>query len=133
MSALAPAPAPAPPTATRTAARPPRPRTLSAFRSGPFTYGLLVILSAIFMVPLVFVISIALASDTSVSSGQLTIFPRDWQFSNFVKIFQTSLPVGSFLLNSVIISLTSAPYAPIFCTGHAPTVLGISDRFSSPA
>ena len=53
--------------------RPARPRTLSAFRSGPFT-GLLVILSAIFMVPLVFVISIALASDTSVSSGQLTIF-----------------------------------------------------------
>lgn len=89
-------------------ARPPRPRTLSAFRSGPFTYGLLVILSAIFMVPLVFVISIALASDASVSTGQLTILPRDWEFSNFVKIFQTSLPVGSFLINSVIISVTSA-------------------------
>lgn len=88
--------------------RPPRPRTLSAFRSGPFTYGLLVILSAIFMVPLVFVISIALASDASVSTGQLTILPRDWEFSNFVKIFQTSLPVGSFLINSVIISVTSA-------------------------
>ena len=106
MSTIAPAPTPA--TTGHGATRPARPRTLSAFRSGPFTYGLLVILSAIFMVPLVFVISIALASDTSVSSGQLTIFPRDWQFSNFVKIFQTSLPVGSFLLNSVIISLTSA-------------------------
>lgn len=102
------APAPAPPTATRTAGRPQRPRTLSAFRSGPFTYGLLVILSAIFMVPLVFVISIALSTDTTVSSGQLTVLPRDWQFSNFVRIFQTSLPVGSFLVNSVIISVTSA-------------------------
>jgi multiple sugar transport system permease protein len=89
-------------------ARPPPPRTLSAFRSGPLTYGLLVILSAIFMVPLVFVVSIALSSDTTVSTGQLSIIPRDFEFSNFVKIFQTSLPVGSFLVNSVIISVTSA-------------------------
>ena len=102
------APAPTPPTATRTAGRPSRPRTLTAFRSGPFTYGLLVIMSAIFMVPLVFVISIALASDTTVTSGQLSVLPRDWEFSNFVRIFQTSLPVGSFLVNSVIISVTSA-------------------------
>lgn len=102
------APAPAPPTATRTASRPRRPRTLSAFRSGPFTYGLLVIMSTIFMVPLIFVISIALSADTTVSSGQLTVLPRDWEFANFVKIFQTSLPVGSFLVNSVIISVTSA-------------------------
>lgn len=102
------APAPAPPTATRTAGRPSRPRTLTAFRSGPVTYGLLVIMSAIFMVPLVFVISIALSSDTTVTSGQLSVLPRDWEFSNFVRIFQTSLPVGSFLVNSVIISVTSA-------------------------
>ena len=102
------APAPTPPTATRTAGWPSRPRTLTAFRSGPFTYGLLVIMSAIFMVPLVFVISIALSSDTTVTSGQLSVLPRDWEFSNFVRIFQTSLPVGSFLVNSVIISVTSA-------------------------
>lgn len=102
------APAPTPPTATRTAGRPSRPRTLTAFRSGPVTYGLLVIMSAIFMVPLVFVISIALSSDTTVTSGQLSVLPRDWEFSNFVRIFQTSLPVGSFLVNSVIISVTSA-------------------------
>lgn len=106
MTAMAPAPAPA--TATRTAGRPARPRTLSAFRSGPLTYGLLVIMSTIFMVPLIFVISIALSADTTVSSGQLTVLPRDWEFANFVKIFQTSLPVGSFLVNSVIISVTSA-------------------------
>ncbi|GAA1326554.1 carbohydrate ABC transporter permease [Brachybacterium sp. NBEC-018] len=90
------------------AARRTRPRTLSAFRGGPFTYGMLVILSAIFMVPLVFVVSIALASDSTVSTGQLTILPRDWQFSNFVEIFRTSLPVGRFMINSVIIAVTSA-------------------------
>jgi multiple sugar transport system permease protein len=98
-----------PPAATPVGrSRPSRPRTLSAFRSGPFTYGMLVILSAIFMVPLVFVVSIALASDSTVSTGQLTIIPRDFRFANFVDIFRTSLPVGSFLINSVIISVTSA-------------------------
>ena len=29
-------------------------------------------------------------------------------------------------------SLNSTPYAPIFCTGAAPTVPGIKDKFSSP-
>jgi multiple sugar transport system permease protein len=101
-------PAPAAPASVAGRARPPRPRTLSAFRSGPLTYGLLVILSAIFTVPLVFVVSIALSSDTTVSTGQLSIFRGTSQFSNFVKIFETSLPVGSFLVNSVIIALTSA-------------------------
>jgi len=81
---------------------------MHAFRSGPLTYGMLVILSAIFMVPLVFVVSIALSSDATVSTGQLTILPRDWRFDNFVRIFRTSLPVGSFIVNSVIISVTSA-------------------------
>ena len=124
MTAMAPAPAPA--TATRTAARPSRPRTLSAFRSGPFTYGLLVIMSTIFMVPLIFVISIALSADTTVSSGQLTVLPRDWEFANFVKIFQTSLPVGSFLVNSVIISVTSAIAWILFVVIMAFTALAFA-------
>ena len=107
MSAMTPAPT-APTAVGGGRARPTRPRTLSAFRSGPLTYGLLVILSAIFTVPLVFVVSIALSSDATVSTGQLSILPRDFEFSNFVKIFQTSLPVGSFLVNSVIIAVSSA-------------------------
>ena len=106
MSAMTPAPTAPAPVAGRT--RPPRPRTLSTFRSGPLTYGLLVILSAIFTIPLVFVVSIALSSDTTVSTGQLSILPRDFEFSNFVDIFRTSLPVGSFLVNSVIIAVSSA-------------------------
>ena len=106
MSAMTPAPTAPAPVAGRT--RPPRPHTLSAFRSGPLTYGLLVILSAIFTIPLVFVVSIALSSDTTVSTGQLSILPRDFEFSNFVDIFRTSLPVGSFLVNSVIIAVSSA-------------------------
>lgn len=108
MSATAPAPAPEQAAVAGPPPRPSRPRALSAFRSGPFTYGLLVILSAIFMVPLVFVISIALSTDTTVSTGQLTILPRDWHVQNFVEIFRTSLPVGRFMINSVIIAVTSA-------------------------
>ena len=30
------------------------------------------------------------------------------------------------------LSLSSTPYAPIFCMGDAPTSPGISDRFSTP-
>lgn len=107
MSAMTPAPT-APTAVGGGRARPTHARTLSAFRSGLLTYGLLVILSAIFTVPLVFVVSIALSSDATVSTGQLSILPRDFEFSNFVKIFQTSLPVGSFLVNSVIIAVSSA-------------------------
>lgn len=85
-----------------------RPRTLKAFRAGPGTYAFLTIASVIFMVPLIFVISISLSSDARISSGQLTIFPREFAWENFVNIFQTSLPVGKFFINSVIISVTSA-------------------------
>ena len=31
-----------------------------------------------------------------------------------------------------IVSLASEPYAPIFCTGAAPTLPGMSERFSIP-
>lgn len=85
-----------------------RPRTLKAFRAGPGTYALLTIGSAIFMVPLIFVVSISLSTDQTVSSGQLSVIPREFHWQNFVDIFATTLPVGQFFINSVIISVTSA-------------------------
>ena len=91
-----------------TALRSRRPRTLKAFRAGAGTYALLTIGSAIFMVPLIFVISISLSSDQTVSSGQLSVIPREFHWENFVNIFTTTLPVGKFFINSVIISVTSA-------------------------
>lgn len=108
LTSSAPVPAAAGSSLTPASPRRRRPRTLKAFKAGPGVYAFLTIASIIFMVPLIFVVSIALSTDGRVSSGQLTIFPRDFEFENFVNIFQTSLPVGKFFLNSVIISVTSA-------------------------
>src|SRR5690625_6798307 len=60
------------------------------------------------MVPLIFVVSISLSTDQTVSSGQLSVIPREFHWQNFVDIFATTLPVGQFFINSVIISVTSA-------------------------
>jgi multiple sugar transport system permease protein len=81
---------------------------LKAFRSTPLTYATLVIASAIFFVPLVFVLSIALSSDPTVNTGRFTILPTEWHWENFIRIFHTTLPVGNFVINSVIISVFSA-------------------------
>lgn len=83
-------------------------RVLKAFKAGPMTYALLTIASAIFTIPLLFVFSIALSSDQTVSSGQLTVIPREFHWENFANIFETSLPVGQFIINSVIIAGLSA-------------------------
>src|SRR5690625_7402254 len=70
-----------------------RPRTLKAFRAGPGTYALLTIGSAIFMVPLIFVVSISMSTDLTVSSGQLSVLPRAFHWQSFVDLFASTLHV----------------------------------------
>jgi multiple sugar transport system permease protein len=80
-------------------------RSARAFRATPFTYATLIVVSAILSAPLVFVVSIALASDQTVNAGAFTVIPREFHWENFSRVFSTDLPMGRFLLNSVIISL----------------------------
>jgi multiple sugar transport system permease protein len=84
-------------------------RSLKAFKAGPGTYAALTVASVIFMVPLIFVVSISLASDRTINSGAMTILPHEFEWENFVNIFQTSLPVGKFLVNSLIFARLRAP------------------------
>lgn len=71
-------------------------RTVRAFRATPFTYATLIVVSAILSVPLVFVVSIALASDQSVTANAFTIIPREFHWENFTRVFGTDLPcIGS--------------------------------------
>lgn len=77
---------------------------LRAFRTTPFTYAALTVVSAVLSVPLVFVVSIALASDRTVNANTFTIIPHEFHWENFARVFGTELPMGTFLLNSVIIS-----------------------------
>ncbi|OAH10197.1 carbohydrate ABC transporter permease [Streptomyces jeddahensis] len=83
------------------------PRVLRVFRATPFTYATLIIVSAILSTPLVFVVSIALASDHTVAANSFTIFPSEFHWENFTRVFGTDLPMGRFLLNSLIISVGS--------------------------
>ncbi|MET8975379.1 carbohydrate ABC transporter permease [Streptomyces sp. NPDC004539] len=78
-----------------------------AFRATPFTYGTLLIVAAILSTPLVFVGSIALSSDATVNANTFTVIPREFHWDNFTRVFGTELPMGTFLLNSVLISLFS--------------------------
>ncbi|MBT2533556.1 carbohydrate ABC transporter permease [Arthrobacter sp. ISL-48] len=81
---------------------------LKVYKSTAFTYAGLLIASSIFFAPLVFVVSIALSSDQTVSTGSFSLIPTEFRWDNFVRIFQTQQPVGNFVLNSVIISVLSA-------------------------
>jgi multiple sugar transport system permease protein len=81
-----------------------RDRVVGVFRATPFTYATLIIVSAVLCVPLVFVVSIALSSDQTVNANTFTIFPHEFGWDNFARVFGTELPMQRFLLNSMIIS-----------------------------
>ncbi|MFE6619937.1 carbohydrate ABC transporter permease [Streptomyces sp. NPDC057740] len=81
--------------------------TVRAFRATPFTYATLIIVAAILTMPLVFFGSIALSSDATVNTNSFTLFPTEFHWENFTRVFGSELPMGRFLINSVIISLCS--------------------------
>ncbi|MFD6136445.1 carbohydrate ABC transporter permease [Isoptericola sp. NPDC056618] len=84
-------------------------RTLKAFKATPVTYAVLLIVSAVFFVPLILMVSIALASDQTSAQNAFTVIPTEFLWSNFSDVFTaTGLPVGRFVLNSVIIATLSA-------------------------
>lgn len=101
----------APPLSTdsTTKAMAPKPRTLAAFRPSPLTYGILIIVSTVFFVPFILMVSISLASTQTVGTNMFTVIPREFEWSNFTEVFTaTGLPVGRFVINSVIIATLSA-------------------------
>jgi len=86
-----------------------RARTLRAFTASPLTYGVLLVVSAVFFVPFVLMVSISLASDQTSATNMFTIIPTEFRWTNFTDVFtETGLPVGRFVLNSVTIATLSA-------------------------
>jgi multiple sugar transport system permease protein len=84
-------------------------RTIAAFKASPATYAVLLIISAVFFVPFILMISIALASDQTSAQNMFTVIPHEFVWKNFTEVFTaTGLPVGRFVLNSVIIASLSA-------------------------
>jgi multiple sugar transport system permease protein len=65
------------------------------------TYAILTFLSVLLGTPLLYVMSIALASDETTYLAKFTLIPHEFHFDNFVKIFQMDLSFGRFFLNSL--------------------------------
>jgi multiple sugar transport system permease protein len=66
-------------------------------------YILLIILGLITVLPLLYMISLALQSDAEAFAGNPVIIPADPQWSNFIRLFEAA-PFGRFLLNSFIMA-----------------------------
>lgn len=66
-------------------------------------YLILILLSAAFIIPFVYMVSIALASDATANRSAYTIFPHEFEFKNIIRIF-TEGNVGIWLRNSLFLT-----------------------------
>lgn len=74
------------------------------FSVGKFLkYLFLILLSIVFIIPFIYMISIALASDYTANTASFTIFPHEFQFDNFVRIFKEG-QVPVWVKNSLILT-----------------------------
>ncbi|GAA3474488.1 carbohydrate ABC transporter permease [Nonomuraea roseola] len=67
-------------------------------------YATLTVLAAVFTAPLLFMVSMSLSSDATSARAEFSLWPTEWEFGNFVTAFTSDLPMGSFLLNSLILT-----------------------------
>ena len=65
------------------------------------TYAILTALSGLLSAPLLYVFSIALASDETTYLAKFTFIPHEFHFENFIRIFQLDLNFSRFFLNSL--------------------------------
>jgi len=66
-------------------------------------YLLLITISSILILPFIYMISIALASDATSTKMTFTLFPREWQFSNFLRVYSDPR-LFTWLKNSAVIT-----------------------------
>lgn len=76
-----------------------------------FVYIILLLIACLLIIPFLYMISIALASQSTNIRQTFTILPREFYFSNFVDLFKDSFsgdkPVGLWFLNSMFIVVLS--------------------------
>lgn len=72
-------------------------------RSLAIRYAVLTVVSAVLLSPLVFMVSMALSSDQTSREMTFTFFPSEFHVENFITAFTSGLPIGQFLINSVVI------------------------------
>ncbi len=81
--------------------------TIEPVHSRATRYAILTVVSAILMAPLVFMVSIALSSDRTSKQMSFSFLPTEFHLGNFVRAFTSDLPMGQFLINSILIVVFS--------------------------
>lgn len=66
-------------------------------------YAVLVVLGLVTVLPLLYMIVLALQSDGDVQSGDPVLWPSDPQWGNFTRLFEAA-PFGRFFLNSLVMA-----------------------------
>jgi len=66
-------------------------------------YVVLVVLGLVTVLPLLYMVSLALQSDAEAFAGTPVIIPADPQWTNFARLFEAA-PFGRFFLNSLIVA-----------------------------
>lgn len=79
------------------------------------SHVILLLASLLFMIPFVYMISISLASDSSVVLAQYTLIPREFHFENYINIFKDT-KVDVWLWNSVVITVANTLLTLISCS-----------------
>lgn len=67
------------------------------------TYAILTVLCSLLAAPIMYVFSIALASDATTVKAAFTFIPQEFEFANFIRIFQMDMNFGQFIINSLIL------------------------------
>lgn len=68
-----------------------------------FGYGFIILLCATTVLPLLYMVSLALQSNQEIYAGEPVLWPASPQFDNFVTLFERA-PFGRFFLNSMIMA-----------------------------
>ena len=86
-------------------------KNISHFRK-LIIYAVLIFFSILFLIPFVYMISIAFASDATANKAAYTIFPHEFEIGNFIRIF-TESDVPIWLGNSLILTIANTVFTLI--------------------
>jgi multiple sugar transport system permease protein len=67
------------------------------------SYSILTSLGALMVAPFIYMISVSLTSDATTTKMDFHLLPREFVFSNFLRVFDSDIGLGHFLLNSCVI------------------------------
>ena len=94
------------------------------------THLMLLITSALLIIPFIFMFSISLAGDSSVVLAKYTLIPTEFHFENYINIF-TSTKTGLWLKNSAILTIVNTLLTLASCSLVAYAFARLRARFKN--